>query len=109
MHRRKLHRRQGRVRILRRQPHHTRFLLIFLLAPVLFLAGYVSVVVADAPTLVGLDPNKPLILPMKVQAAYNDDTMFFDIEWAGNRGDTHDLVRFTGGTWQVKGGPRRDA
>lgn len=28
------------------------------------------------PTLMGLDPDKPIILPFAVQAAYNDDTMF---------------------------------
>lgn len=86
-----------------------RFVFIVLLVPVFLLAGYLSLVLADAPVLIGLDPNKPMILPMKVQAAYNDDTMFFDIEWEGDRGDTHDLVRFSGGAWQNEGGPRRDA
>jgi hypothetical protein len=44
-----------------------------------------------------------------VQAAYNDDTVFFHISWEGDRGDTHDYVHFTGGAWRVEGGPRRDA
>lgn len=62
-----------------------------------------------APSLVGLDPNKDLILPITVQAAYNDDTMFFNIEWNGDRGDYHDYVHFTGGAWQREGFPRREA
>lgn len=62
-----------------------------------------------APSLVGLDPNKDLILPITVQAAYNDDTMFFNIEWDGDRGDYHDYVHFTGGAWQREGFPRREA
>ena len=52
-----------------------------------------SVIHAEAPTLVGIDPDKPMILPITVQAAYNNDTMFFNIEWEGDRGDTHDLLR----------------
>jgi hypothetical protein len=61
------------------------------------------------PTLEGLDEDKPMILPVEVQAAYNDDTMFFHISWEGNRGDTHDYFRFVDGAWQREGGPRRDA
>jgi len=64
---------------------------------------------ADAPTLVGLDTNKPMTIPLSVQAAYNDTQMFFNIEWQGNRGDTHDLVHFTNGAWQKEGGSRREA
>ena len=67
-----------------------------------------SFVLADAPTLQGLDPNKPITIPFSVQAAYNDTTMFFNIEWSGDRGDTHDLVRFTEGGWRKEGGPRRE-
>ena len=62
-----------------------------------------------APSLIGLDPDKDLILPVTVQAAYNDDTMFFNIEWDGDRGDYHDYVRYTGGAWQREGFPRREA
>jgi hypothetical protein len=61
------------------------------------------------PQLVGLDLNKPLILPATVQAAYNDDTMFFHISWEGDRGDTHDYVHYTNGAWQNEGAPRREA
>ena len=68
-----------------------------------------SVIHAEAPTLVGIDPDKPMILPITVQAAYNNDTMFFNIEWEGDRGDTHDLLRYTNGAWQKEGGTRRDA
>jgi hypothetical protein len=63
----------------------------------------------NPPTLQGLVANKPLVLPVTIQAAYNDDTMFFQISWVGDRGDTHDYVRFTSGAWRKEGGPRRDA
>ena len=59
--------------------------------------------------LVGLDANKPTTFEIKVQAAYNDDTMFFNIQWQGNRGDTHDFLHFTNGKWRREGGHRRDA
>jgi hypothetical protein len=62
-----------------------------------------------APTLQGLDPDKPMVLPFTVQAAYNDDTMFFHMSWEGDRGDTHDYFRYTDGAWQREGGVRRDA
>ncbi len=63
-----------------------------------------------APTLVGLDNDKPIILPFTVQAAYNDDTMFFHMSWEGDRGDTHDYFRYTNDdVWQREGGTRRDA
>lgn len=64
---------------------------------------------ADPPVLEGLVPDKPMILPITVQAAYNNDTMFFNIEWDGDRGDTHDYVRYTNGAWQREGFPRREA
>jgi hypothetical protein len=63
----------------------------------------------ETPELVGLDPTKSLVLPVTVQTAYNDDTMFFHISWEGDRGDTHDYLHFTGGQWQREGWPRRDA
>ncbi len=62
-----------------------------------------------APTLQGLDANKAMVLPFTVQAAYNDDTMFFHMSWEGDRGDTHDYFRYTNGAWQREGGVRRDA
>jgi len=65
--------------------------------------------VPPEPKLEGLEADKPLILPITVQAAYNDDTMFFQISWEGDRGDTHDYVRFVDGAWRREGGPRRDA
>jgi hypothetical protein len=66
---------------------------------------------ADAPKLVGLETEteKPILLPFRVQAAYNTNTMFFNIQWEGDQGDTHDLVHYTDGAWQKDGGPRRDA
>ncbi len=63
----------------------------------------------NAPTLQGLDANKAMVLPFTVQAAYNDDTMFFQMSWEGDRGDTHDYFRYTNGAWQHEGGVRRDA
>lgn len=62
-----------------------------------------------APTLQGLDGSKAMVLPFTVQAAYNDDTMFFHMSWEGDRGDTHDYFRYTNGAWQREGGTRRDA
>ncbi|MCH7840272.1 MAG: hypothetical protein IID38_08570 [Planctomycetes bacterium] len=50
-----------------------------------------------------------MILPFTVQAAYNDDTMFFHMSWEGDKGDTHDYFRYTNGAWQREGGVRRDA
>jgi hypothetical protein len=61
------------------------------------------------PALVGLDPNKPKILPITVQAAYNDDTMFFHISWEGDPGDYHDYLHFIDGAWRSEGSPRREA
>jgi len=63
----------------------------------------------NAPKLTGIDTEKEVILPFTVQAAYNDDTMFFHMSWEGDKGDTHDYFRFTNGAWQREGGPRRDA
>ena len=68
-----------------------------------------SLAVADPPVLEGLVPDKPMILPITVQAAYNNDTMFFNIEWDADRGDTHDYVHYTNGAWQNEGAPRREA
>jgi hypothetical protein len=66
-------------------------------------------IAGEAPALVGLDPQKSMILPITVQAAYNDDTMFFQIVWDGDPGDYHDYVHYTGGAWQQEGAPRREA
>ena len=72
-------------------------------------SGQAYPVVDQAPALVGLDPTRPKILPVEVQAAYNDDTMFFHIAWEGDPGDYHDYVHYTGGAWQQEGFPRREA
>ncbi len=63
---------------------------------------------SPAPTLLGLDANKAMVLPFTVQTAHNDDTMFFHMSWEGNRGDTHDYFHYTNGAWQREGGVRRD-
>jgi hypothetical protein len=78
------------------------------LAPVLVQASDYPVA-GEPPALVGLDPEKPIILPITVQAAFNDDTMFFQIVWQGDPGDYHGHVRFTEGAWQREGFPRREA
>lgn len=83
--------------------------LLAVLVACCFCFGGSSVARADAPTLIGLDPNKPMILPITVQAAYNSDTMFFNIEWNGDRGDTHQYYRYTNGAWRPEGSPRREA
>ena len=67
------------------------------------------VVTDNSPTLIGIDAEKAVILPFTVQAAYNDDTMFFHMSWEGDKGDTHDYFRYTNGAWQREGGVRRDA
>jgi hypothetical protein len=63
----------------------------------------------EGPPLLGLEADKAMVLPFRVQAAYNDDTMFFQLSWEGDRGDVHDQVHFTNGAWQNEGWPRRDA
>ena len=62
-----------------------------------------------APTLVGIETDKAIILPFGIQVAFNDDTVFFHTNWEADRGDTHDYFRFTNGAWQGEGGTRRDA
>ncbi len=64
---------------------------------------------AAAPALKGLDADKAMILPFAVQAAYNNDTMFFHMSWEGDKGDTHDYFQYKNGVWQREGGVRRDA
>lgn len=68
-----------------------------------------TVVPDNSPKLEGLNGNKQTVLPFTVQVAYNDDTVFFQTSWEGNKGDTHDYFRFTNGAWRREGGPRRDA
>lgn len=69
----------------------------------------VTAVEVPGPTLLGLEADKPTILPFTVQVAYNDDTVFFHMNWEGDRGDTHDYYHFTDGAWQREIGPRREA
>ncbi len=44
-----------------------------------------------------------------MQAAYNNDTLFWRLSYRGNRGVRHDYYRYTGGAWRGEGGDRRDA
>lgn len=47
-----------------------------------------------------------LIVPMQVQAAYNDTTMFFRYRWPAEKpGIFHDLLRYEDGAWIVEGKP----
>ena len=59
--------------------------------------------------LKGLDQNKPITKELKVQAAFNNDTIFFYIQFRGNRGDAHNFLRFTGAKWREEGFHRRDS
>ncbi len=86
-----------------------RWRLFVIIACCLSLGWSMSVAQADPPVLEGVDLDKPVILPITVKAAYNDDTMFFNIEWYGDRGDTHDYFRFDGSGWVAEGVPRREA
>jgi hypothetical protein len=48
---------------------------------------------------------KPLTVPLQVQAAYNGTDVYFRYRWpAPNAGIFHDMLRFTAGKWEVKGG-----
>lgn len=62
----------------------------------------------ERPALLGLEADKRALLPLSVQAAFNDDTMFFRLSFEGDRGDRHDYQHFTGGAWRTEGGHRRE-
>ena len=100
------------VRTLRRRRGHVDFVRGAVVSAFLTLASTAAVAYPNAgepPELVGLDPEKPAILPITVQTAYNEDTMFFHISWEGDPGDYHDYLRFTEGAWRREGFPRREA
>jgi len=61
------------------------------------------------PALEGLDADAPIVMPFTVQAAYNNDTAFFRMSWEGDRGDTHEYIRYDGVQWRREGSPRREA
>lgn len=47
-----------------------------------------------------------LTVPMQVQAAYDGTDVLFRYRWrAPNAGIFHDMLRFEGGSWQVRGNP----
>lgn len=49
---------------------------------------------------------KQLTVPLQVQAAYNDTTMFFRYRWPSDRpGIFHDVLRFQDGKWVTEGNP----
>lgn len=61
-----------------------------------------GVVVNDASKHVSIP--KSLIVPLQVQAAYNGTDVYFRYRWASpNPGIFHDMLRFSGGKWEVKG------
>ena len=48
---------------------------------------------------------EPLTVPFPVQAAYNGSDIFFRYRWPSPKpGIFHDMLRFEGGNWVVKGG-----
>lgn len=56
---------------------------------------------------------KALTVPLEVQAAFNGTDAYFRYRWpAPNAGIFHDMLRFTGGKWDVRGnaepGPQKD-
>ena len=47
---------------------------------------------------------EPLTVPLQVQAAYNGSDIFFRYRWPSPKpGIFHDMLRFEGGNWVVKG------
>lgn len=47
-----------------------------------------------------------LTIPLKLQVAYNDETVFFRYRWPSPRpGIHHDMLRFDGTKWEVRGNP----
>lgn len=47
-----------------------------------------------------------LTVPLQVQAAYNDTTMFFRYRWPAERpGIFHDMLRYEDGAWKTAGSP----
>jgi len=63
----------------------------------------------ELPTLEGHNGNHGYLLAYDVQAAYNDDTFFWQVSYRGNEGKRHQYLRYTDGAWQKEGGDRRDA
>lgn len=61
-----------------------------------------GVVVDDANKHISVPQN--LTVPLQVQAAYNGADVYFRYRWAApTPGIFHDMLRFTGGKWEVKG------
>lgn len=61
-----------------------------------------GVVMNDAKKHISIPQN--LAVPLQVQAAYNGTDVYFRYRWpAPNPGIFHDMLRFSGGKWEVKG------
>lgn len=61
-----------------------------------------GVVIDDAKNNISIP--KALTVPLQVQAAYNGTDVFFRYRWsAPNAGIFHDMLRFSGGKWEVRG------
>jgi len=74
---------------------------------------WTSLVKLTAPTLTGhAGSSRPseydATLPYEIQAAFNNDTFFWNLRYPGNEGKRHDYWRFTNGAWSKEGGDRRD-
>ena len=61
-----------------------------------------GIVVNDAKRHISIPAA--LTVPLSVQVAYNGTDVYFRYRWAApNAGIFHDVLRFTGGKWGVKG------
>lgn len=79
-------------------------------ASVLFLGGLLASWATHGTGVVVNDPERnisipeTLTVPLQVQAAYNDETMFFRYRWPAERpGIFHDVLVYQDGEWQRRG------
>ncbi len=79
-------------------------------ASALFLGGLLVSWVTHGTGVVVNDPERnisipeTLTVPLQVQAAYNDETMFFRYRWPADRpGIFHDVLVYQDGEWQRRG------
>jgi len=82
------------------------------IAVVLFLGALLGSWFTHGTSVVVNDPARnisipaQLTVPLHVQAAYNDTTMFFRYRWpSSSMGIFHDVLRFEDGNWITEGNP----
>jgi len=82
------------------------------IAVVLFLGALLTSWLTHGTGVVVNDPARnisipgQLTVPLQVQAAYNDTTMFFRYRWPSARaGIFHDVLRYEEGKWVTEGNP----